>query len=165
MLCLARSPAGYDAPARSDRVRIHSTSKRSQQCSLLLLSTPLEEQLSTTTTQMYKLVLAIALLSGAAAQTLETFDGSRTWSETNDPVSSGVATVRHRRASRRRRPSTGSSGERLRGRRDEDRRWLEVRDAEQRSRRQRPAADLDVVRLQVEGRRAVRRQRQRQRQR
>ena len=33
---------------------------------------------------MYKLLLA--LLSSAAAQTLETFDGSRTWSETNDPV-------------------------------------------------------------------------------
>ena len=50
---------------------------------------------------MYNLVLATALLSGAAAQTLETFDGSRTWSETNDPVSSGVAPVRHRRGPHR----------------------------------------------------------------
>ena len=39
---------------------------------------------------MYKLLLAIAL-SSAAAQTLETFDGSRTWSETNDPVMGGLS--------------------------------------------------------------------------
>ena len=39
---------------------------------------------------MYKLLLAIAL-STAAAQTLETFDGSRTWSETNDPVMGGLS--------------------------------------------------------------------------
>ena len=40
---------------------------------------------------MYKLVLATALLSSAAAQTLETFDGSRSWSETNDPVMGGLS--------------------------------------------------------------------------
>jgi len=40
---------------------------------------------------MYKLLLATALLSSAAAQTLETFDGSRTWSETNDPVMGGLS--------------------------------------------------------------------------
>ena len=40
---------------------------------------------------MYKLLFATALLSTAAAQTLETFDGSRTWSETNDPVMGGLS--------------------------------------------------------------------------
>ena len=44
---------------------------------------------------MYKLLLAI-VLSTAAAQTLETFDGSRQWSETNDPVTNGVAPARYR---------------------------------------------------------------------
>lgn len=39
--------------------------------------------------KMNKLLLATALLSTAAAQVLETFDGSRTWSETNDPVMGG----------------------------------------------------------------------------
>ena len=63
---------------------------RSAQC-LLLSKRVKRDQLSTTTKyKMYKLVLATALLSGAAAQTLETFDGSRQWSETNDPVPSSV---------------------------------------------------------------------------
>ena len=39
--------------------------------------------------KMYKLLMA-TLLSTAAAQTLETFVGSRSWSETNDPVQSSV---------------------------------------------------------------------------
>ena len=39
---------------------------------------------------MQSFLVALAL-STAAAQTLETFDGSRSWSETNDPVMGGLS--------------------------------------------------------------------------
>ena len=39
---------------------------------------------------MQSFLLALAFTS-ATAQTLETFDGSRSWSETNDPVMGGLS--------------------------------------------------------------------------